>query len=209
MKYYTMKDIADTLKVSKTTVRKTIKAAAIDYDKVESNKYFYSIDKTKQIIKNINSDFDLRGLQSDLETENSKTKFANSQTKTTILTANSQTETENSKTKFANSQTETENSKTKFANSQTETENSKTIEVALNILEKQLNEKDNTIKDLQEKLAAAYTQIGEQSKTIADLAAKAQYITAADKTAQLLDKQENNQEEVKEKKKWFEFWKQK
>ena len=170
MKYYTMKDIADTLKVSKTTVRKTIKAAAIDYDKVESNKYFYSIDKTKQIIKNINSDFDLRGLQSDLETENSKTKFANSQT---------------------------------------ETENSKTIEVALNILEKQLNEKDNTIKDLQEKLAAAYTQIGEQSKTIADLAAKAQYITAADKTAQLLDKQENNQEEVKEKKKWFEFWKQK
>jgi len=189
MKYYTMKDIADTLKVSKTTVRKAIKAAAIDYDKVESNKYFYSIDKTKQIIKNINSDFDLRGLQSDLETENSETKFANSQT-------------------------ETENSETKFANSQTETENSETIEVALNILEKQLNEKDNTIKDLQEKLAAAYTQIGEQSKTIADLAAKAQYITAADKTAQLLDKQENNQEEtkqdikeVKEKKKWFEFWK--
>ena len=186
MKYYTMKDIADTLKVSKTTVRKAIKAAAIDYDKVESNKYFYSIDKTKQIIKNINSDFDLRGLQSDLETENSETKFANSQTETAILTANSQTETENSKT----------------------------IEVALNILEKQLNEKDNTIKDLQEKLAAAYTQIGEQSKTIADLAAKAQYITAADKTAQLLDKQENNQEEtkqdikeVKEKKKWFEFWK--
>ena len=175
MKYYTMKDIADTLKVSKTTVRKAIKAAAIDYDKVESNKYFYSIDKTKQIIKNINSDFDLRGLQSDLETENSETKFANSQT---------------------------------------ETENSKTIEVALNILEKQLNEKDNTIKDLQEKLAAAYTQIGEQSKTIADLAATARYITAADKTAQLLDKQENNQEEtkqdikeVKEKKKWFEFWK--
>ena len=200
MKYYTMKDIADTLKVSKTTVRKAIKAAAIDYDKVESNKYFYSIDKTKQIIKNINSDFDLRGLQSDLETENSETKFANSQTETAILTANSQTETENSKTKFANSQTETENSKT--------------IEVALNILEKQLNEKDNTIKDLQEKLTAAYTQIGEQSKTIADLAAKAQYITAADKTAQLLDKQENNQEEtkqdikeVKEKKKWFEFWK--
>lgn len=202
MKYYTMKDIADILKVSKTTVRKAIKAAAIDYDKVESNKYFYSIDKTKQIIKNINSDFDLRGLQSDLETENSQTKFANSQTETEILTANSQTEIENSKTEFANSQTETENSKT--------------IEVALNILEKQLNEKDNTIKDLQEKLAAAYTQIGEQSKTIADLAAKAQYITAADKTAQLLDKQENNQEEtkqdikeVKEKKKWFEFWKQK
>ena len=200
MKYYTMKNIADTLKVSKTTVRKAIKAAAIDYDKVESNKYFYSIDKTKQIIKNINSDFDLRGLQSDLETENSQTKFANSQTETAILTENSQTETENSQTKFANSQTETENSKT--------------IEVALNILEKQLNEKDNTIKDLQEKLAAAYNQIGEQSKTIADLAAKAQYITAADKTAQLLDKQENNQEEtkqdikeVKEKKKWFEFWK--
>lgn len=200
MNYYTMKDIADTLKVSKTTVRKAIKAAAIDYDKVESNKYFYSIDKTKQIIKNINSDFDLRGLQSDLETENSETKFANSQTETAILTENSQTETENSETKFANSQTETENSKT--------------IEVALNILEKQLNEKDNTIKDLQEKLAAAYTQIGEQSKTIADLAAKAQYITAADKTAQLLNKQENNQEEtkqhikeVKEKKKWFEFWK--
>ena len=199
MKFYTVKEIADILGVSKTTVQKAIKAAGIEFDKVEKNRQYYSFEKTKKIIIKVNKDFYLGALQSDFDVENSPTKTENQ-------TENSPIESENSKTK---------------------TENSPTIEKALEILEKQLDEKDSTIKDLQEKLAAAYSQISEQSKTIADLATKAQYITAAAKTAQIMDKQQK-QEEIKasasaddviitepheetakpqKKKKWFEIWK--
>ena len=176
MKFYTVKEIADILGVSKTTVQKAIKAAAIECDKVEKNRQYYSLEKTKQIIIKANKDFDLDTLQVGLQVENSPTKTENQTENSQILTENSPTESENSKTK---------------------TENSPTIDKALEILEKQLDEKYSTIKDLQEKLAAAYSQISEQSKTIADLATKAQYITAADKTAQIMDKQQK-QEEMKE-----------
>ena len=206
MKFYTVKEIADILGVSKTTVQKAIKAAAIECDKVEKNRQYYSLEKTKQIIIKANKDFDLDTLQVGLEVENSPTKTENQTENSQILTENSPTESENSKTK---------------------TENSPTIEKALEILEKQLDEKDSTIKDLQEKLAAAYSQISEQSKTIADLATKAQYITAADKTAQIMDKQQKQEEmkasaaaadivqtepqeeqpKLQKEKKWFEFWK--
>ena len=175
MKFYTVKEIADILGVSKTTVQKAIKAAAIEWDKVEKNRQYYSFEKTKQIIVKVKKYFDLGTLQFGLEVENSPTKTENQTENSQILTENSPTESENSKTK---------------------TENSPTIDKALEILEKQLDEKDSTIKDLQEKLAAAYSQISEQSKTIADLATKAQYITAADKTAQIMDKQQK-QEEMK------------
>ena len=206
MRFYTVKEIADILGVSKTTVQKAIKAAAIEFDKVEKNRQYYSFEKTKQIIVKVNKDFDLGTLQVGLEVENSPTKTENQTENSQILTENSPTESENSKT---------------------QTENSPTIEKALEILEKQLDEKDSTIKDLQKKLAAAYSQISEQSKTIADLATKAQYITAADKTAQIMDKQQK-QEEMKasaaaadivqtepqeeqpkpqKRKKWFEIWK--
>ena len=172
MRFYTVKEIADILGVSKTTVQKAIKAAAIECDKVEKNRQYYSLEKTKQIIIKANKDFDLDTLQVGLEVENSPTKTENQTENSQILTENSPTESENSKT---------------------QTENSPTIEKALEILEKQLDEKDSTIKDLQEKLAAAYSQISEQSKTIADLATKAQYITAADKTAQIMDKQQQKE----------------
>ena len=206
MRFYTVKEIADILGVSKTTVQKAIKAAAIEFDKVEKNRQYYSFEKTKQIIAKVNKDFDLGTLQVGLEVENSPTKTENQTENSQILTENSPTESENSKT---------------------QTENSPTIEKALEILEKQLDEKDSTIKDLQEKLAAAYSQISEQSKTIADLATKAQYITAADKTAQIMDKQQKQEEmkasaaatdivqtepqeeqpKTQKEKKWFEFWK--
>ena len=45
MKFYTVKEIADILGVSKTTVQKAIKAAAIEFDKVEKNRQYYSFEK--------------------------------------------------------------------------------------------------------------------------------------------------------------------
>ena len=45
MRFYTVKEIADILGVSKTTVQKAIKAAAIEFDKVEKTRQYYSFEK--------------------------------------------------------------------------------------------------------------------------------------------------------------------
>ena len=70
----TVREIADILKVSKTTVQKAIKAAAISCDYVERNRQYYKSDKAKQIILSIRADFDIASLEnSQTETENSQT----------------------------------------------------------------------------------------------------------------------------------------
>lgn len=162
MKDFTVKDIADLLKVSKTTVQKYIKAASIQYDYIERNKQFYGPEKAKEIIKSIKPEFDL-----------SELGFANSQE-----------ETENSKEKLEKSQTESENSQEKTANSEISADATQRM---LDMLQQEIEKKDKMITDLQEKLDKAYDKI-------ADMADKAQYITAADKTAQLMDKQQKKED---------------
>lgn len=164
---YTVKEIADLLQVSKTTVQKSIKANNIDYDYISKNKQYYSYEKTKKIIESIRKDFDF------LKLENSQTKLENQ-------LENSQTETENLKTKIENSETKTEN---QLENSKTDID---TVNRMLDMLQQEIEKKDKTIQDLQDKLDKAYTQI-------TDLATKAQYITAADKTAQIMDKQQQKE----------------
>lgn len=139
---YTVKEIADTLEVSKTTVQKVIKANNIVYDYVSKNRQYYNYEKTKQIIGLLRADFDFSKLE------------------------NSPTKTEN----------QTENSPTDIV----------TINRMLDMLQQEIEKKDKTIQDLQDKLDKAYTQI-------TDLATKAQYITAADKTAQIMDKQQQKE----------------
>ena len=60
---YTVKEIADILGVSKTTIQKYIKASAIDYDYIEKNKQYYGIDKAKIIIKGVRNDFDVAEIE--------------------------------------------------------------------------------------------------------------------------------------------------
>ena len=191
MKDYTVKQIADLLKVSKTTVQKYIKAAAIKYDYVEYNKQFYSYEKAKGIIKGIRENFDFSALDTENQAENSTTKTEN--------------QAENSTTKTENLQEKTENSTTKTENSTTEQDPTNRM---MDMLQKEIEKKDQEIKDLREKLDKAYDRI-------ADMADKAQYITAADKTALIIDKtqqkednsivndQDQDQEINKEKKKGF------
>lgn len=171
MKDYTVKQIADLLKVSKTTVQKYIKAAAIKYDYVEYNKQFYSYEKAKGIIKGIRENFDFSALDTENQVENSTTKTEN--------------QTENSTTKAENSQEKTENSTTKTENSTTGQD---TTSRMLDMLQKEIEKKDQEIKDLREKLDKAYDRI-------ADMADKAQYITAADKTALIMDKKQQQEAE--------------
>ena len=164
---YTVKEIADLLQVSKTTVQKTIKVNNIIYDYISKNKQYYSYEKAKQIIGLLRKDFDF-------------SKLENSQTKLENQIENSKTETENSQTKIENSQTKTEN---QVENSKTDID---TVNRMLDMLQQEIEKKDKTIQDLQNKLDKAYTQI-------TDLATKAQYITAADKTAQIMDKQQQKE----------------
>lgn len=179
MNDYTVKDISKLLGVSKTTVQKYIRAESVQYDYIERNKQFYSYSKAKEIIKAIRPDFDFSALEVDNQVENSTTKTENQ-------LENSTTKIANSAADVANSESKTENSTDKLDNSTTKTENSETnAEITsrmLDMLQDELNKKDQEIKELREKLDKAYDRI-------ADMANKAQYITAADKTALIMDKQ--------------------
>jgi predicted nucleic acid-binding Zn-ribbon protein len=85
--------------------------------------------------------------------------------------------------------TKTENPPTKTANLQIETEKPTsdidTMNRMLDMLQQEIEKKDITIKELQDKLEKAYIEI-------ADLAKQAHYIAAADKTAKIIDKQQED-----------------
>lgn len=182
MKEYTVKEIADIIEVSKPTVQRAINSAAVEADTVDKQqRRFYSEDKAREIIISIKPNFDFSTCDippqsaTDTDTNRNTEKQADTKADTESNTA---------------PQSETDR------NTAPQNENSSTIDKALDILEKQLEDKDKTIKDLQDKLAAAYDKIADQSNTIADLAQKAQYITAADKTALIMDKQQKAAEEA-------------
>lgn len=63
--------------------------------------------------------------------------------------------------------------------------------ILLDMMKQEIAKKDDEIKDLRDKLDHAYSRIGE-------LAEQAHYITAADKTAQLMEKQEESEREKTE-----------
>lgn len=177
MSDFTVKEIADILKVSKTTVQKAIKAANISYDYIERNRQYYSMEKTRQIVLSIREDFDFSLLESQL---------ANSQTET----ENSQTNTEN---QGENSQTKTENPKTETANSPTDSrEEIAALNRLIDLVQQQLAEKDR-------QLAVKDKQIQDLSDRLAEamqLTHGQQYIAAADKVMQLKESQPPQEEEV-------------
>ena len=88
VKEYSIKDIADVLWVSKTTVRKAIQREKIEFDCSKNNKQRYSEEKARQIIKAIKPDYEFAN--SEIETENQEPK--------------EEENCENSKTETANSQ---------------------------------------------------------------------------------------------------------
>lgn len=167
---FTVKEIADFVGVSKPTVQKVINENFIEADKIEKNKFrYYSYEKTVFIIRILKPDFDF-----------------------SILPKNTEKEPQNIEKSPNEPQESLENIEKPQRND--------SMERMLTIIEQQLNEKNKLLAqkdkelqelreqsakeraDLQDKLAAAYMQISE-------MAQKAQYITAADKTAQIMDKQ--------------------
>ena len=177
MSDFTVKEIADILKVSKTTVQKAIKAANISYDYIERNRQYYSMEKTRQIVLSIRADFDFSLLESQL--------------------ANSQTETENSQTDTANrvdnSPTQTEKPKTETANSPTDSnEELAALHRLIDLVQQQLAEKDK-------QLAVKDKQIQDLSDRLAEamqLTHGQQYIAAADRVMQLKESQQPEEETI-------------
>lgn len=175
--FYTVKEIAELLEVSKPTVQKIINENFIEADKIEKNKFrYYSYDKVVFIIGKIKPEFDLSILSKSTE------KPLKSTEKPQITPQD-------------------------FSETTDKPQKEETLERMLSIIEQQLEEKNKLLAqkdreienlqekhekeraslqkataDLQDKLAAAYSQISE-------MAQRAQYITAADKTAQIMDKQ--------------------
>ena len=80
MNDFTVKDIANLLSVSKTTISKAIKAAEMECDYVQSNRQYFSAEKTRQLILAVKPDFDVSFLLE--QVANSQTKSENSQTET-------------------------------------------------------------------------------------------------------------------------------
>lgn len=174
---YTVKELAELLDVSKPTVQKVINDNAIQEDKIVKNKYrYYSGQKVLFIIKNIKPDFDFSVLS-----QNTK--------KPQEITENNEEPVEKSPQSTAN-----------VLQTPPNTQNFESLNRMLDVIEQQLKQKDEELaqknkeiqylreqnererKDLLDKLDKAYAKIAEMGQG-------AQYITAADKTVQIIDKQ--------------------
>ena len=166
---FSIKDIADIIEVSKTTVRKAIQKENIKYDCIKNNKQLYNEEKAKQIILFIKADFD----------------FANSQ----FQFANSDFVDTNSQPKAETSQIKTENSQSQSGNSQSF--EMQLLQRTIDILEKQLEQKDKQIDDLNARLEQALSNAREQSH-------EHNYITATDKQKQLIEAQAEGIEKAKD-----------
>lgn len=169
MKDYTVKEIAELLEVSKPTVQKVVNDLSLEPVRIEKNKYrFYNYADTVAIIRVIKPDFEFEKLQNVSEKLQSET-------------AKQPNETEKSQIETAKPQIDTEK--------QPNTAKSEELELMksmLSLIKEQLKEKDNQlaikdkqIQDLNDRLAEAM-----------ELTRGQQYITAADKTAQLMEKSE-------------------
>jgi hypothetical protein len=156
---WTIKEIADLISVSKTTIQKTVKELNIEPDLFEKNKQYFYYPKVKLIILKMRPGFDFSSLQTRKPTENQ--------------TENLKTESAN---QFANSQTESEKSTTESANSKTKNlsdDSQQDFEHWLleenKFLKDQIKQKDQLINDLNENLRIAQQLAAADKKRLLEL----------------------------------------
>jgi len=160
-KFYTVKEIAELLQVSKPTVQRAINAAGIEADK-EDNKHsrFYSLEKAKQIILSINADFDVASLATQTET----------------------TET------FGETPPQTPQNDATQTETPPQTGDLELVKAMLTTLQGQLAAKDKQIAALEEQLVVKDKQINDYSARLAEameLTKGQQYISAAEKVERI------------------------
>ena len=168
MKEYSVKDIAELLSVSKPTIQRAIKAAAIDPDRVEGQTQLYSYEKAAVIIDKVRPGFDV-----------------------SACAATPPNEAEHAATppqKPQNVAEQNRNTDTAAATPPQESE-LKLLRDMFDAVRVQLAEKDKQIAAYQEQIAMQNKQIQDYSDRLREamqLTKGQQYIAAADKTANLL-----------------------
>ena len=180
-KLYTVKEIAELLNVSKPTIQRYINTAAIEPDKEENQCRYYSYDKAVEIIKAVNAEFDISRIAADHEAPQ------NDAPQTATPPQNAQ-----------NTATEPQNDAPQTA---TPPQNAEIdiLKSVIATIQEQLVIKDKQIANMDRQIAAYEDQITDYSKRLKEaleLTKGQQYIAAADKTAQIMDKESAGKENI-------------
>ena len=180
-KLYTVKEIADLLSVSKPTIQRYINTAAIEPDKEENQCRYYNFDKAVKIIKAVNAEFDISRIAADHEAPQNDAPQTATPPQNAPQTA---TEPQNDAPQTA---TPPQNSEIEILKRVSAT------------IQEQLVIKDKQIANMDRQIAAYEDQITDYSKRLKEaleLTKGQQYIAAADKTAQIMDKESAGKENI-------------
>ena len=180
-KLYTVKEIADLLSVSKPTIQRYINTAAIEPDKEENQCRYYNFDKAVKIIKAVNAEFDISRIAADHEAPQNDAPQTATPPQNTPQTA---TEPQNDAPQTA---TPPQNAEIEILKS------------VIATIQEQLVIKDKQIANMDRQIAAYEDQITDYSKRLKEaleLTKGQQYIAAADKTAQIMDKESAGKENI-------------
>ena len=180
-KLYTVKEIAELLNVSKPTIQRYINTAAIEPDKEENQCRYYSYDKAVEIIKAVNAEFDISRIAADHEApQNDAPQTA--------------TPPQNAQNTAPEPQNDAPQTATPPQNAEIEI-----LKSVIATIQEQLVIKDKQIANMDRQIAAYEDQITNYSKRLKealDLTKGQQYIAAADKTAQIMDKESAGKENI-------------
>ena len=207
MKQYSVKDIASMLNVSKTTIQRIIKIKKISPIQRDRQKCYYSSADTITIIQTLNANYDISNLLEDTATPPQETEPEPPQT----ATPPQETEPEPNHTATPPQETEPEPPQTTTPPQETEPEPPQTttpptnsgdeillLKEVIKTIQQQLEAKDKQIFNYEEQIKQKDKQIEDYSERLKEaiqLTRGQQYITAADKTTNLLNA--SNQEEGK------------
>ena len=180
-KLYTVKGIAELLNVSKPTIQRYINTAAIEPDKEENQCRYYSYDKAVEIIKAVNAEFDISRIAADHEAPQ------NDAPQTATPPQNDAPQTATPPQNAPQTATPPQNAEIEILKS------------VIATIQEQLVIKDKQIANMDRQIAAYEDQITNYSKRLKealDLTKGQQYIAAADKTAQIMDKESAGKENI-------------
>ena len=191
-KLYTVKEIADLLSVSKPTIQRYINTAAIEPDKEENQCRYYNFDKAVKIIKAVNAEFDISRIAADHEAPQ------NDAPQTATPPQNDAPQAATPPQNAQNAATEPQNDAPQTA---TPPQNAEIdiLKSVIATIQEQLVIKDKQIANMDRQIAAYEDQITDYSKRLKEaleLTKGQQYIAAADKTAQIMDKESAGKENI-------------
>ena len=190
-KLYTVKEIADLLSVSKPTIQRYINTAAIEPDKEENQCRYYNFDKAVKIIKAVNAEFDISRIAADHEAPQNDAPQTATPPQNAPQTA---TPPQNAPQTATEPQNDAPQTATPPQNAEIEI-----LKSVIATIQEQLVIKDKQIANMDRQIAAYEDQITDYSKRLKEaleLTKGQQYIAAADKTAQIMDKESAGKENI-------------